>query len=481
MSKRSKAKTKTRKAQKQRHAQPKGKESDDSGIAQTHHPLSTVNRAELVRAAGQQLPPGQRQTLIAQLGRQHGNQQLQRVAASLNGGMPVVQRQEEEQAADSDAEYERIASPVTVTIALGEPAKLDDQVTIDTYADLSDAYYRLASFMGLEKHVFMPDYEENEFWDAYMKCIADAEGYRRNYRDNVSQDERPYGIQISDLKDLMRRAKNIGQDGLGDFERRNERIKEEMSKLKDDAEEAGKEAKNLQRMKFLGGEPSTDQTGNTIWSVIDKLAGLGNIAGNLASEARPLLRATTDLLPKAVSLANLVANWSTTSPAMFGTAFEVLAPLNNVVALGNAAQGYVGSPFTIVAEYIGPMLSAVTAMLGKLQIRMIERNDEWVEASGVPKYVGAEPGGEKMWNYMVRTMRAPSANDVPRPSGEVLDYFEEFRELLGEHTSSIVPTEGMILQDINPEEFMVWLFNHREQVWISLYGERDPKDAEMHF
>jgi hypothetical protein len=86
-----------------------------------------------------------------------------------------------------------------------------------------------------------------------------------------------------------------------------------------------------------------------------------------------------------------------------------------------------------------------------------------------------------MWNYMVRTMRAPSANDVPRPSGEVLDYFEEFRDRFGEFTSSTVPTEGVFLQEINVDEFLVWLFNHREQVWISLYGERDPQEAKMVF
>jgi hypothetical protein len=78
-------------------------------------------------------------------------------------------------------------------------------------------------------------------------------------------------------------------------------------------------------------------------------------------------------------------------------------------------------------------------------------------------------------------MRAPSADDVPRPSGEVLEYFEEFRELFGEHTASIVPTEGFVLQNIDTDDFMTWIFNHREQVWISLYGARDPKEAKMVF
>lgn len=440
-----------------------------------------MNRTDLVHAAGQQLPPVQRQTLIAQLGRQQGNQQLQRVAASLRTGATVVQRQEAEQETHADAEYERIASPVSITIALGEPAQLSETVTIETYADLGKAYEELATVMFLDASQLMPDKEDNEFWASWERHYADAEAYRDWYYDGVPQGDKPFGSEIQDLEGLVRRVKNTGQDGHRAFTRTSDRTRKEAAAVRDEAERSLEAAKNLQRMKFLGGEPSTDQTANTVWSLIDKLTGVVSIAGSLAEDVHAVFKVTSDLLPKAVSLANLVSNWSTTSPAMFGTAFEGLAALNNVVALGNAAHGYVGTPFTIVAEYIGPMLSAVTALLGKLQMRMIEKNDEWAEQFGTPVYVGAEPGGEKMWNYMVRTMRAPSADDVPRPSGEVLEYFEEFRERFGEFTSSIVPTEGMILPEINPEEFMTWIFNHREQVWISLYGERDPQKAEMVF
>jgi hypothetical protein len=188
------------------------------------------------------------------------------------------------------------------------------------------------------------------------------------------------------------------------------------------------------------------------------------------------------LFPAAVSVANVVLNWAETSPAMAGTAFEALAPMNNVVNMGGLAHSLLGGPGSIATAYIGPMLGAVITALGKLQMRMIEKNDQWAEQFGTPIYSGAEPGGPDMWDYMVRAMRAPSPGDVPRPSGEVYEYFDDHRENFESYTGSKVPVDDDILTaaDVDASEFPRWLYYNREQVWVLLYGARKAEKAKMY-
>ncbi len=454
----------------------------DDVTTPTRHPTpALVNHQEIARdPAGKlgwgRLHDAQRKALASQIGQRHGNQHLQRVVASLGAGASVQREAEEEE--DTESDYQRIDEPVSVTIALSPPAVQKEHVVIETYSDLGAAYEALMTVMFLDRHTLMPDADANEHWEAWDGCYESAKGYRDWYLDDVAQADRPFRSEVRDLQRLARQANNIGQDGHRSFVRRDTALRKELGQVLKELDAAEKMAKDVQRIEFLGGEPDTDQTAATVWSLIDKLASLSNIAAQAAQDLNTVVRIGADLLPSAVSLANLVANWATTTPAMYGTAFEGLATLNNVVALGGAAHGFVGSPATIVAEYIGPMLSTITAMLGKLQMRMIERNDTWTEQFGTPVYVGAEPGGEEMWNYMVRTMRAPSAGDVPTPTGEVYDYFDEFRERFNEFTSSYIPAEGMLIQDIDKEAFPTWLYNHREQVWVMLYGSRDPKKAK---
>jgi hypothetical protein len=70
-----------------------------------------------------------------------------------------------------------------------------------------------------------------------------------------------------------------------------------------------------------------------------------------------------------------------------------------------------------------------------------------------------------------------------KEDNEYWDVWEEHRtdasnKRFNTFTSSIIPTEGMVIQDIDAGEFMTWLYNHRDRVWVMLYGSRDPQKAK---
>ena len=437
--------------------------------------------AQAARLGGKELHDTQRRALASHIGRTQGNRHLQRVVASLApaqaaAASSAVYRQEEE--AQDDPWGTRIAGPVTIKIAMSPPAENQSSVTVDTYADLIVAYRELLDVMFLNTASLIPDKNDNEYWDLWEEHRTDASNYNEYFAQDVPQSDRPFKGQVDDLKRLIRDVKQTGQWAHQSFVNRDTAFKEELDKAQDELERAKKETRQLLRMQFLGGEEQDATISGEQWSLLDKLVSFGSIVADAMSDSYNVSLTVGKLIPGAASLANVAYNWAETTPAMYGTAFEGLADLNNVISLGGAAHGLLGSPFTIVSEYIGPMLSAITTNLGKLQMRMIDQNDKWTDQFGAPVYA-AEPGGDKMWNYMVRTMRAPSAKDVPRPSGEVYEYFDEFRERLNTFTSSIIPTEGMVIQEIDATNFMTWLYNHRDRVWIMLYGNRDPKKAKM--
>jgi hypothetical protein len=439
---------------------------------------------------------------VRQLNRQVGNRATARALAgqeaqagdtapiALSPAAPnAVHRQGDDQTDQEAAQFDRITAPQSVAIAFDPPAVLKETVTIHSYDDLGRAYGVLSDHMFLERRKLMPDEEANPYWETWDTYREDAENYNEYYIDQLSATVGEYAAgqppvlsEVRDLRKMVRNVNDIGQWGHQAYTSRQESFQKALSDLQQQLAQADEERRNALRVKFLGGEPEADNTTGFLWALGDSLASLTGALIDAKAETYHFALVGGQLLPAAVSTANVVLNWATSSPAMAGTAFEALAPMNNVVNMGGLAHSLLGGPGSIATAYIGPMLGAVITALGKLQMRMIEKNDEWAEQFGRPVYSGAEPGGPEMWNYMVRAMRAPSPDDVPQPRGKVYDYFDDHREQFDSFTSSRMPTDDDILSgvDVDPAQFPRWLYYQRDQVWTLLYGAREAKKAKVY-
>jgi hypothetical protein len=133
--------------------------------------------------------------------------------------------------------------------------------------------------------------------------------------------------------------------------------------------------------------------------------------------------------------------------------------------------------FTLYSNlYIGPMTSACLAMLSKLEDLVSKStNRAWIEL-GKFDYVNwsLEPGGRKMFDFMLQLMQAGSSSAVPGPSGDVDDYFvdnkDDFSAGVGKAGGEL-PTEGWWLwEDTATAPFKRWAFKNRDHLWGMLYG-----------
>jgi hypothetical protein len=307
--------------------------------------------------------------------------------------------------------------------------------------------------------------------------------------------------EVKDMQKTMAEARNLALKCRQSFLKKDADFKKELGKAREKALDAEKESRKILRMKFLSGDDSGDSDTAFLWTMADTLSDFaGEILG--AMELPYMQALAGSFLTNAVTVANVIVNWSSQSPMLMGSALQGLPALSNMVSLGGAANSFFINPAYLVTAYIGPMLNAITGMLGKLQAQLIENNDVAADFLGMPLNIGAEPGGEAMWNYMVTAMQASSAADIPRPSGGVFDYFDEFRERFDEFGASKykgelesyksgdrdefptkpgeIPTESswLIFTDVNDEKFPAWLLRNRQMVWTLLYGARDPKKAK---
>jgi hypothetical protein len=400
----------------------------------------------------------------------------------------AVLRQEDEQAEEEEALYERITGPQSVTIAFDPPATLEETIVIHSYEDLGRAFTELGTGMFFQGRTLMPDWIDNPYWNTWDTYSEDVWNYADFYAEEMpatageAANLPPFLSEIRDLRRMVRNVNDVGQWGNQSYKSRQQAFQDGLAELQGQLERADVERKVALRTRFLGGEPEADNTTGFLWALGDSLASLTGAVIDAKVQNYNIAMLGGRLFPAAVSVANVALNWAETSPAMAGTAFESLAPLNNVVNMGGLAHSLLGGPGSIATAYIGPMLGAVITALGKLQMRMIERNDEWTEQFGAPLYRGAEPGGPEMWDYMVRTMKAPSPDDVPRPRGEVYKYFDDHRENFDSYTSSRMPVDDDILSgvDVDPVEFPRWLYDHRDQVWVLLYGAREASKAKVY-
>jgi len=417
---------------------------------------------------------------------------------------PALQKREPEDSETEEESWEgqTMASPVTLMIRLGEPADWEHEVTVHTYRNLVEAYDAISSVMFFDKDDLMPDRDDNPYWEQWQDRENHIDSLVRFYASR-EQTMVPLNVEIANFRATLRSVRTLGANGHRAYKAKEAELKRQLKRARTRILEARKTAQDAQRMLFLSGEDvdtDAESSSSFLWAMTDHLFTFG---GTLADAMELPYNRLHTLIPAAVSLANVVVNWSATSPAMEGTALEGLAALNNVVSLGGAANSLFINPGYIVTSYVGPMLSAITKMLGKLQTQLIEKNDDATAILGSPMYIGAEPGGKSMWNYMVSAMRASSARAVPTPTGSVYDYFDKFSDRFDEfnqakHQGAMqnyragtrgsrrpsdpgeIPTRStyILFSEVDPERFPRWLYGNRQLVWTSLYGSRDPQRAQ---
>ncbi|ACK72668.1 hypothetical protein PCC7424_4301 [Gloeothece citriformis PCC 7424] len=401
----------------------------------------------------------------------------------------------------NDWSNQEISQAVKITVKLTPPGNYEEEVTINNYDDLAEAYDNLSSAMFFDDNELVPDTDNNPHWKRWQNYRDTVETFAHWYlKQNKTQ--KPLNAEIQEFKDLMGQVRTVGENCYQAFQKKDQQYKKELAKNRQKVLEAQTKAKQALRLQFLGGDSNSDGSTAFLWSMTDHLF---TFAGALSSAAEnPYYLAAGKIIPGAVTVANVIVNWSSSNPAMFGTSLEGLAALNNVISLGGALNSFVINPGYIVTAYIGPMVNTISQMLGKLQMQLIETNDQASEILGSPLYIGAEPGGSKMWNYMVRAMQASSSAHISPPSGDVYDYFDKFRERFdtfnqqkyqGEMKSykannyqgekplspDEIPTESswIIFSEVNPKQFPRWLYYNRDMVWTVLYGSRDPSKAKL--
>jgi len=249
-----------------------------------------------------------------------------------------------------------------------------------------------------------------------------------------------------------------------------------------DAKEAEKNARDAMRAAFLSNASNPDIAfaGQTIDGLVGLAVELNSayqeIGGWDGGSPGWFLRSELPgILGKGVSVANVIVDWSSETTMTKGSGFEGLAALENAMSVA----GLVMTPtMALFTAHIGPMLKAITALMGKLQVQLIRLNDLAAEMGMDGQYYpGADPGGEDMWIFMSAVMHAGSAGGVPTPPGSVVEYFESFRDKIGAATQKKVPMDDGVLgtgffQDLDTKAFKAYIFSTRDTVWSCLYGSR---------
>ncbi|MEM9990921.1 MAG: DUF4157 domain-containing protein, partial [Bacteroidota bacterium] len=411
---------------------------------------------------------------------------VQQGKAKLKGGKCEKKSRIHPTATKNSIQTQESAISYRLSIGLGHPGRYERQTQVATNEDMLTAYQDLGTAMFFDETYFMPDRMSNALYDKWNDYESDVIYKMENWY-SAFDPQTPIHIEdIRAFRNVQRGASKIANKAYRYYREQQRNHQRALANEQRKIVLAEQQIKKALRAKFLSGE-SADTDIGFLWAMSDHLFTLGGEISNLM-ELGYYTRMATAFVPAAISVANTAINWSRESPSTFGSGLEGLAALNNVISVGGLANSLVVNPAYIVTAYIGPMLNAVTAALGRLQQLLIERNDDAVEIIGNPLYAEAEPGGSALWNYMVETMNAQSPREIPMPSGSVYAYFDGFRNSFDEYARSQqlnssntdeyeeIPTQSswVILSEINPSQFKGWLFDHRDTVWTLLYGSRNP-------
>ena len=371
-------------------------------------------------------------------------------------------------------------------IALGRPFDSNGTYDISTFeaaatfaGDVdSDLFFRHSEmFPSDSTHRYKDSYQEwRDEWNVFANEIGEWGRTAGDWQMGISDAEATLiGNKVRDLE------RHIGwvQDAF-----RNDVIsaRRDAAAARRDANEAKTAAEFALRSAFLSNQSNPDIAfiGSTITGLVG-LAGQINtvqqaLGGWGGGPVDQLLRGSLpNVASKGLSVANLIINWSSETNMTRGSGFEGLAALNNAVS----AMGIVATPtIALFTAHIGPMLSAITALLGRLQVQLIRLNDLAAEMGMDGQYYpGADPGGEPMWVFMTAVMHAGGSGGVPTPNSAIVDYFESARSQFGAAADSDVPMDSGVLgtgffQDLDVESFKAWVYSKRSTVWACLYGGR---------
>lgn len=276
----------------------------------------------------------------------------------------------------------------------------------------------------------------------------------------------------------------------------------ELQALADKLVELEPPLRDVQRARFRGGdEDGLLQTADAIANVLntglvakaaieqtlDVAADLRALASSAAASSKAIdisrtVRTVLSVLDRinkawaAFQLARAAIDLVSGSKTEMESARRGVAAMSTVVGAGgtllNASAG-----FTLYTNlYLGPMTSACLSMLAKLEDLISKStNRAWIEL-GKLDFVNwsLEPGGRKMFDFMLQVMQAGSASQVPNPPETVDDYFvdneDDFSAGVGSHGGEL-PTEGWWLwKKTDKPKIKRWAFKNREHLWAMLYG-----------
>lgn len=121
--------------------------------------------------------------------------------------------------------------------------------------------------------------------------------------------------------------------------------------------------------------------------------------------------------------------------------------------------------------YLKPALKVIGKQIGVLVENLSDVNRTAVEVTGDLMYPNAEPGGQEMFDLMVKVMHAGDESGFPALPGGVREYLFDHREKLAAGAESDVPTEGSwFWKDLDAPAARRWLFANRQRVWAMFYG-----------
>ncbi|MEL7002528.1 MAG: hypothetical protein AAFN93_07310, partial [Bacteroidota bacterium] len=127
-----------------------------------------------------------------------------------------------------------------------------------------------------------------------------------------------------------------------------------------------------------------------------------------------------------------------------------------------------------ISLYIGPSLQIISSNLKVIANSKREENDDWVALLGSPTNFSVEPGGDLVWEFMIKVMKANSESNIPPSHTDVAKYFKKhknrFQAGLREKISN---SKWWKRTDLNSPEGKTYIFNNRDMIWSMLYGNRE--------
>lgn len=121
--------------------------------------------------------------------------------------------------------------------------------------------------------------------------------------------------------------------------------------------------------------------------------------------------------------------------------------------------------------YLKPALKVIAKQIGVLVENLSDINRVAVEVTGDLMYPNAEPGGQEMFDLLVKVMHAEDEAGFPALPSRVKEYLFDHREKLSTGAEADVPTEGSLFwKHLDAAAGRRWLFANRKRIWAMFYG-----------